>query len=214
MKYAKLILLIALFAVTGAAITMRPKVNVDRPTEAWLDTQVPTDFDGYTVQSTYKMDPQTYEILKAYGIISRFMTNGAQSYDSVFIASDNSESFHDPRICFNQQYNEILSQMVGTAHTKTVGDVPVTILILKNMRTNQINLSAYCFKGPGGYFADQDTQHFDLFKHELLTAKPQEGCFYRIIAQNPGQAPADKENLLEFTADYIDAIHTASAGRF
>lgn len=214
MKYAKIILLLVIFGVTGIAVALRPKVSANRPTEPWLETQVPTDFDGFRIQNVYKMDPETYSILKPYGIVSRFMTNGAQVYDSVFIASDNSESFHDPRICFNGQFNEILGQQSGVAPTKTLGNVPVTILILKNLRTGLINLSAYCFKGPGGFFADQDSQHFDLFKHELMTAKPQEGAFYRIISETPGQTRQDHQMLLQFTADYLDAIHQQSKGRF
>ena len=217
MKYYKLYLLILIFAITGIAIAMRPAVIRDRPTEAWLNKQVPRNFDGYYVTQDYKMDPTTYSTLKPYGIISRFMSNGPHAYDSVFIASDNSLSFHDPRVCFDTQYNDILSQQTDLCHTKTIGNVPVTVLLLKDLKTQTLNLACYCFKGPGGYFADQDTQHFDLFKHELLTAEPQEGAFWRVIDLNGTESEpttADKKNMLQFLADYMDAIHIRSKGRF
>lgn len=217
MNMIKICLLIVIFAVTGIGIATRPKTVSHRPSEAWLETQVPNAFDGYYVTQVYKMDPGTYDILKPYGIVSRFMSNGTRNYDTVFLGSDNSESFHDPRVCFNTQYNDILSQETDICHTKTLGNVPTTVLLLKDLKTETLNLACYTFKGPGGYFADQDSQHFNLFKYELLTAQPQEGAFYRVIDLNGSAANPtanDKKAMLQFLADYLDSIHTTSKGRF
>lgn len=217
MKLFKIYFLIAIFVITGIAIAIRPRTMSHRPTEAWLETLVPQSIDGFVVSQVYKMDPGTYSVLKPYGIVSRFMSNGTLNYDSVFLASDNSESFHDPRVCFNTQYNDILSQETDVCHTKTLGNVPTTVLLLKDLKTQTLNLACYAFKGPGGYFAEQDSQHFNLFKYELMTAQPQEGAFYRIIDLNgtsSNPTANDKKNMLQFLADYLDAIHTQSKGRF
>jgi len=200
-------ILAAIFAVGGIAVLQRPLTFKNRPTEAWLEKQVPTSFGKFTEQSTYKMDTQTYQILNPYGIVSRIMSDGAHAYDAVFIASDSSLSFHDPLECFAGQSNEILSQSIMFAPTKSYGNVPVTVLLMKNDKIGAIIVAAYCFKTPDGIKASPDDIHFSMFKHEILSGKPQQGGFYRVIDDFPGSDDQTQKATLSFMGQYIDAIH-------
>lgn len=202
-----LILSIAVMGIGGLMVSQRPLYNSSRHNEAWLRKQVPRNFNGYSVSQPYKMDPETYKILDPYGIISRIMTNGNKSFDAVFIASDSSLSFHDPMECFSGQYNEILSKVTVQAPTKSFGNVPVTLMLLKNTNLNEDMYAAYCYMTPEGIVPSPDQIHFIMFKHEILTATPQQGAFYRVINQVGGEDNQSKDATIQFLADYIDAIH-------
>ena len=202
-----IILAILILAISGLMVMRRPLTNSHRHNEQWLNQQVPVAFDGYTLAQKYKMDPETYAILDPYGIISRIMTNGTNTFDSVFIASDSSLSFHDPMECFSGQYNEVLNKVTVMCPTKSFGNVPITLMLLKNTKINEDMYAAYCYMTPEGIVATPDQIHFIMFKHEILTARPQQGAFYRVINQTPSDGAQEKNATVQFMSDYIDAIH-------
>jgi len=98
--------LAGLLIAVGVATNFTPRRVTERRTETWMEQKLPRQFDDYTFQGgtnpeqSYKMDPLTYSVLNPYGIVCRVFSNGREQYDTVFIHSDNSDSFHDPLVCF------------------------------------------------------------------------------------------------------------------
>jgi hypothetical protein len=214
MKYFVPVLVIG--SLIGAAVVTNaiPRAEAVRRTESELEKMVPPTFGNYKFAAspenplqTYKMDKVTYDTLKPYGIVARVYSNGPRQFDAVVINSDNSDSFHDPRVCFQTQGQELLNQRVKGVDTKTLGRVPVTFI--ETSYNGRVRLAAYTYKGPDGYKAAPLQLIFDLFKSELSTAKVQNGTFYRFIALNENES---EEALSEFIGEFLDAANTYSKG--
>jgi hypothetical protein len=235
MKAARtaLFVVIGMLLLCGIAIAVRGKGRRVVPTPEWVESQVPKEVGNFkTVLGpradladhclTYKMDDQTYQILEPFGIVCRVMTNQdspaggpIETYDTVFIAGDDSHSFHQPEICFQTQNNEILDRQTDTVQTKSHGTVPIALLKIKNAQAGRgIQWAAFCFKGPYGYTASNGQMINDLLISEFLTQKPFTGAFYRFITENGGDDNATKDRLLTFIGKYMDAINQTSQGRF
>lgn len=234
----RLYTLAGLFIVVGVAITIRGRAYSKPLTETQIENMTPSTLPGYTMlpagstgsptsdlNVTYKMDDVTYSLLQPWGIVSRVfqstdLSKPQQVYDTVVIPSDNTNSFHDPTICFTNQNNEIFDIVATSLPTKSFGNIEFTLLKLKNLKNGTLNYAGYTFKGPSGFHRDQDSLLWDLYLRELKTGQPQKGVFYRFIDEVPinGNDPASEQKKIQdmytFAGDFIDQTEKTSKGMF
>ncbi len=179
----------------------------EAPSEKWLEQQVPKELDGFEMipsrenpEQTYKMNEETYEALKPFGIVSRHYEKGDSKFDAVVIAGDNADCFHDQRACFTSQGWKLNEDRSIMLETKTLGKTPAVLLDLEKegFRT----LSLFTFRGPSGQtYSSFQPLWGDFMKAELSTGKIQQGQFFRVIALSPATS---EEELLSFASDLID----------
>jgi hypothetical protein len=208
------IVVIALVGLTAVASTLAPRPVAAKRTEAWLEDQIPEKIDGFEYvpsednpKQSYKMDKMVYDTLNPSGIVSRVYSKGGEQYDVVLVNSDNSDSFHDPRVCFQSQGSELINERGVSVTTSTGEKIPVSFVETK--MNGESRLAAYTYKGPAGYNPAPLRLLFDIFKAELSTGKVQEGTFYRIIALSPS---TDEEQMKKFTASLLEAVSKQSNG--
>lgn len=179
----------------------------EAPSEKWLEQQVPKELGSFDMvpskenpEQTYKMNEETYEALKPFGIVSRHYVDGDKKFDAIVIAGDNADCFHDQRACFTSQGWTLNEDRSILLETKTLGKTPAVLLDLEEngFRT----LSLFTFRGPSGQtYSSFQPLWGDFMKAELSTGKIQQGQFFRVIALSPG---ITEEELLQFSADLID----------
>jgi hypothetical protein len=176
-----------------------------------MEQHLPHRFEDYQFEGaanpeqSYKMDATTYSVLNPYGIVCRVFSNGKQQFDTVVIHSDNSDSFHDPRVCFQSQGSELLEQQTKFVDTGKRGKIAVTFI--KTSYNGASRLAAYTYQGPSGFTSEPLKLIFDMFRGELTSGKVQTGTFYRFIALNPGSS---QEDLTKFIGQFVDACAAAS----
>jgi hypothetical protein len=233
-----LIIVTSLFLLCGLAILVRGKGQREVLTESQVDKLAPLsvgDFHSVDTMSTllpvltqttdtsYKMEPLTYQTLEPFGICCRVMLNAktniganAETYDTVFIVGDGEHTFHTPEICFTTQGNEILKREQISVPTMTRGNVPATLLEVKNEKYGAVHLAAFTFQGPKGMKAVATDVINDMLINEFFSGKPQPAAFYRFISQNDTDAtdPQARERLIKFMGAYLDEIHKTSGGKF
>lgn len=203
--------LAGLLIAVGVATNFTPRRVTERRTETWMEQKLPRQFDDYVFQGStnpeqsYKMDPLTYSVLSPYGIVCRVFSNGNEQYDTVVIHSDNSDSFHDPRVCFQSQGSDLLDQRTRTIETKSRGKIPV--MFIKTSYNGSPRLAAYTYNGPGGFTAESLKLIFDMFRGELTSGTVQAGTFYRFIALNPNTT---EEDLTKYIGQFLDASYETS----
>ena len=199
-----------LLLAVGLAATFTPRIAQHRD-EAWMEKRVPHNVADYDFrgsanpEQTYKMDPVTYETLNPYGIVCRVFDNGKAQFDTVVIHSNNSDSFHDPRVCFQSQGSELLNQRVRQVDTKTRGSVPVTFI--KTSYNGSERTAAYTYRGPSGFTDAPIPLMNDLFLSELKQGTVQTGTFFRFIALNP---TTTEDELATFIGQFLDASYESS----
>jgi len=139
---------------------------------------------------------------------------GYQSYhllkrvvDVVVVNSDNGDSFHDPRVCFQSQGSSLENER--TENVKLANGESVPVKFVETYYNGERRLAAYTYKGPAGYNAEPLKLLFDIFKAELTTGKVQEGTFYRIISMN---VTTELDQVKNFTRELLDATHAQSNG--
>lgn len=208
------IIAVVLLGATAIATWVAPRSASSRRDEAWLAKQLPDEVAGYRYlpsqddpTCTYKMDPLTYEILQPNGINARRYGLGARTFDVVIIESNNSDSFHDPTVCFTSQGHDIVSQTTHLLKTKTRGDIPLTLLQTKH--ESAVFWAAYAYKGPNGMKDAPLPLLLDLFASELKTSQVPNGVFYRFMGLSP---VGTKDELLAFASDYFDQLGETSNG--
>ncbi|RYG35573.1 exosortase-associated EpsI family protein [bacterium] len=216
MKKAHLVVAGTLLLVTGVLANLTPRAAVPNRNETWMAERIPASFDGYTFQGSvddpnlsYRMTPITYETLKPYGIVSRIYEKEGKRFDTVVIASQNSDSFHDPSVCFQSQGSTLESQKVGSITSKTRGEIPATFL--KTNLSGQKRIAAFMYKGPKGFRAAPMSLMMDMFVGEIRSAQVQEGVFYRFIALSPDTTEAE---LSTYMGQFVDAVSAKSDGYF
>ncbi len=193
---------------------VNPKVHAK--TEQELCALAPAKVGDYafvenpqTPGQTYKMDQRTYDTLQPFGIVSRVYQSPRDSYDVVLIVSENKQSFHDPRWCFDAQGWQILQDNITTIRTKTCGEVPVAVVMLGQDKTRRA--AAFFYKGPGGYFASMRSMQFAIMKAAITGHPNLTGTFYRFMPTNESTSV---DQLLAFTAEYLDAAKASSGGYY
>lgn len=222
-----LFVLIGMFVACGLAIVVHGKGKRDIMREDEVESISPRtvgDFNMVPGQTTdpnvsYKMDEVTYQTLDPFGIVCRVLSNPnslmfgrPEAYDTVFIVGDGEHVFHTPEICFQTQGNEILKQEVVNVPTKTRGDVPATLLEVKNLNRNSIGLAIFTFQGPKHMQAGAPV--LEMLWNEFWSGSPKPCAFYRFMPQWEGTDPNSIEKLKTFMGDYLDEIHRTSNGRF
>ncbi|MDX2064829.1 MAG: exosortase-associated EpsI family protein [Fimbriimonadaceae bacterium] len=199
---------------TGLAATLMPRPKMERRTESWLEAQVPDKVGKFDfvpqeagAKSTYRMDKVTYDTLSPAGIVARVYASNEMQVDVVVINSDNGDSFHDPRVCFQSQGSELLGEHTRTVSTKSRGEVPVAFI--RTSYNGAERVAAYTYKGPNGMTPAPLRLMMDLFRNELATGKVQEGNFYRFISLSTS---GTEEELAAFISAYFDALTESSKG--
>ncbi|MBS1716541.1 MAG: exosortase-associated EpsI family protein [Armatimonadetes bacterium] len=206
MKRLPVILICCVMLVGAYATNFLKRESISR-SEDWVAQQCPTTVGKYRMMDSYKMDQLVYDTLAPFGIVCHHYTDGRKIFDVVVIASASPKSFHDPRICFSSQGLELMEEKNIVIHSKTHGEVPMTLVKIKE---NGLDLySAYTYKGPSGMIATPKGLMKDLFLTSLKKFHTQEGVFLRFIAKYP--APTEKE-LSEFITEYLDAASASSNG--
>lgn len=207
------IALAVLFVACGTLARVTASTQTPARSETWLEDVVPMQVDGTTARSasdgstryTYKMDKSTYDELKPYGIVARVFEPKGASVDTVVIASNDKESFHDPRVCFTAQGYSIDQQetvQIPTSH----GNVPATLAALKG---KEDSLAVYLYKGPNRYVASTNDIKMDLFVEKLLHRRSPDGIFFRFIRLSPTMS---KDDFLKFIGSYLDSAEKTSQG--
>lgn len=209
----------ALFAVVGAGaqyVLYQHRLE-KHITENELIELAPVDWDNFKMQRSpeddrvsYKMDETTYNVLKPHGIVARVVEGGMEKFDVVVIASNDTDSFHDPHVCFTAQGFEFAHESTEMVPTKTRGDVPITFTRIK--RKDEDLVAAYFYKDPSNTFHASTTGlAFAMLKDQIVTLKRRDAVFYRVIALTPNLS---KERFVEFVGRYLDVANEKSKGYF
>ncbi len=210
-------------AVIGAcgAFTMYVPPKRSKPiTETWMAEHAPTTVAGYTFNPanadpdapagcSYRMTKSTYDTLKPSGICARQYTGGNKTYDVVLIASDNSVSFHDPRVCFTATGWTISHERHIDIPTKAHGNVPVTLVQMDG--DGKKSSALYFYRSPSGYESVARKMRWDMLLGELLHGRNDQGVFYRFI---PMSDNITDDELKTFVAEYLDEANRVSEGFF
>lgn len=212
-----IIALVAVLCVFGFMNNVYALKLNGRPTETWLHSQVPDQVGAFALQPdgpnskvSYKMGEVVYKELDPVGIAAqKYAGPGGQSFDAVIVSGDRMESFHDQRWCFKAQGWDIKSEEDAMLQTQSHGAVPAKLVQIT--RTGVLPAYAvFTFRGPSKFHSDISSLSRDYFFYELFRQKKYVGTEYRVI---PLFAGSTKEDVLKFTADYVDATFKSSGGK-
>jgi hypothetical protein len=182
-------------AVCGLATAFRSQVTgYHRPTEAWLERQIPATIGGLTFipsaenpMQSYRMDAQTYKALDPIGIVCRTYTNGRDNYDVVVIMGDDPNTFHDQTWCFRGQGWTIRNDQTVQLHTRTYGDIPARLISLEG--ANGPATMVFTFRGPSGrFFGTFGAMWRDFLLSDITGGKAPTASFIRILRAGAGAA--------------------------
>ncbi len=217
------IVAVAVLAVAGIAIAFTKKSSGSAKTEEWMLKTLPMSFGDNLATSSaenplysYYMDDVTYQTLDPYGIVARVYINEKtnEEYDTVVVASQSKDSFHDPRVCFSAQGWSISNQWVETVQTKTRGEIPVTLVVMDGPDSRN-RVAAFLYKGPGGFYGSTQRLKVAMFIEQLKGGSNLDGVFYRFIPRKFD--PNDRTittKVKRFVAEFVDAANEASDGYF
>lgn len=201
-----------------AAMGKKPEIRFVEEkdkTEKWMISKSPKQVGDYKFEPgvdpdvSYRMDDATYAELRPWGIVARRYTNGEKAFDVVLIGSETKDSFHDPRVCFTAQRFEIESENVEVVESRVRGTIPVTIAMMKSEAGR--SMTAFFYRGPGGFFASTSQMKMDMFKFQCKTMTNPQGVFYRFIPLSPS---ISKEEFKQFIGMFLDEAAHTSEGFF
>jgi hypothetical protein len=207
----------ALCLAVGIAILLSPQKVLAKKTENWMEQQVPDQVNGWRFvpgnenpMQSYRMSESTYETLRPFGIVARNYEKEGRMIDVVLIASNDYESFHDPRVCFTSQQYEIKKESIDKIPTRTRGAIRATVA---EMRTRDRDMfTIFFYKGPtGGFFALPRDLKLNIFASMLMGNDNMDAVFYRFIPITPD---ITIEELKEFVVDYMETVKETSGGYF
>ena len=213
----------AIVGAIGAAIHLMPQPNkTNTISEEKLADMAPRTMRGNEFlkgdggrDATYKMDEVSYKVLEYPSAICRQFDVDGDKYDVVVIASRSKDAFHDPNICFSAQNWVLEKRTPMTFPTKSRGNMPITVITMSNGQTRH-QLAAYIYKGPGGYYNDTNKLKLAFLKEELMLGSNLDGVFYRFIPyfkEKEMSEDQQREALLSFVSEYMDAANEASGGK-
>lgn len=197
----------ALILVFGVAIQLFGKARASGYDEKFMEKSAPVSVAGYTFTETkespgksYVADERTYELLKPFGIVPRRYMKENHGYEVLLISSNTKESFHDQRVCFPAQKMTPLDEKVHTLDIAGRGKIPVVVASYRTEYGDKV-ISAYFYRGPGGYYAYPQELAFAMLKNAVLGAKESNNSnYYRFMPQH--RDPDEKETL-EFIKSYL-----------
>jgi len=223
-----IIVLVAVLCVFGVLNNLYTLKVSDRPPESWVHGLVPDKVGEYAVQGSsespkvsYRMGDVVYKELDPVGIAGQRFFAGSRGFDAVVVAGNRMESFHDQRWCFSAQGWQIKKEETAMIDTKSYGKIPVEVVeIVQNSRSTyaaftfrgppKFHVSRFSFDSTPSFFADIPGLSKSYFMYELFKQKKFIGSEYRVI---PGFPNATRDDVLKFTADYIDAVNLSSKGQ-
>jgi len=210
----KVLLLSAAIAVFGAAAQLQPRARSNWRTEEWVKSALPVKVGDYKMEPSredptvsYTSPKSSYDILHPFGIVGRVFGNGTTRIDCSAVVGNNRDCFHDPNYCMVGQNWNILTEKIATIQTKTRGSVPVSVMSGEDSDGKRI--VAFCYLGPRGFHATQNSLYSDWFWNEILQGKPIMGAFYRFMTMSDKDS---EDGLLQFVADYLDESKITSKG--
>lgn len=202
-----------LLLLAGVALAFSPRPAREVRTEAWMEDHAPLDFGDYRFlpgpdnpKASYRMNEATYNELVPYGIVARKYTDGRRTFDTVLIASNNKDSFHDPRVCFTGQGWTILQEERIQIPTQTRGTIEATFARMSHAQYGP-SIAVFFYRSPARFSATTNSVKWDIFLEELRFGPDIDGVFYRFI---PLYANATREELVEFVGEYMDAAAKVS----
>jgi hypothetical protein len=205
-----------LIMIGGASLLYARGGTEARIDEQWMEERAPSQIPGYKLVPgpegmayTYKMDEDTYDILRPHGIVARQYTDGEHSFDAVLITSDSHESFHDPKICFSGQGWQFNSTRRETIEIPDGRVIPITIVEMTGPTEDAV--AAYFYHGPRGYVSDPKRLQLDMFREVLFGRAPVDSTFYRFMPVGQGTG---LEQLRGFIKTYMVAAAAESDGFF
>lgn len=187
-----------------------------RPKESWVHDRAPSQVKDFVLRPdmagskiSYTMGDVVYKELDPVGMACQIYNGpGGKSFDAVIVAGDRMESYHDQRWCFKAQGWDIKSEEDATLKTESHGEIPVKLVQIAQ-GNGPSTYAIFTFRGPSKFHSDIPGLSQDYFMHELLKQSKFIGTEYRII---PQYQHATKEEVKQFTADYIDATFKSSGG--
>lgn len=206
-----------LLLACGVALHAMPKPAYAKKDEVFMEKAAPTLVNNFKFEPShdypmcsYKVDKVTYETLNPFGAVGRIYSDGKESYDVLLISSNDKNSFHDNRICFQAQGYTITGQSTETIDTPR-GPVPVTLVEVTHVERGKM-IAAMFYKGPHQkwYPLNYDLT-WAMFLEQLKMGDNLDSTFYRVI---PMFANPNKERLLAFIKDYVVAAEKSSNGFF
>jgi hypothetical protein len=149
---------------------------------------------------SYRMDETSYRALVPYGIVSRLLNDGKQSFEVVIIAGDQPDTFHNPLVCFASQDFKVQDPQKIMLKTKSRGMVPC--MLTEAIKGHDGTYALYTYEGPSVMCPENSDLHRDMFYTQLRTGKPQSATFFRFLTKDQN---ATKDELEKFAANYLDA---------
>lgn len=208
----RLIVAIAVLLVGGLLNAAVRRPNPDAFDEKWMEQHLPRTIDGWgfipsreNPEQSYVSSPQTYEMLKPFGIVARVYEVDGVRYDAMVIASDNPDSFHDPLVC---QSGKIVSSKVESVETRTRGRTP--FFVSKTDFDGRPGWMVWTYQGPRGMRADVISLTTDMFLSELQTGRLGSATFFRVLSIGPKIA---KDEVVRFAVRYIDLTWETAGGK-
>lgn len=191
----------------------QPKVKV---TEEFMVSKTPPEVDGFLPVQLPRAGQDVYDMLQPFGIVAMDYHKDSKVYDVMLIASDRRESFHSPNVCMPAQGLNITKEHDETITTRTHGKVRVTVAELEFPNApHEKQYMAFFYKVQNKFVARSGNTTLVLtlamFEGPIRGNFDQNTVFYRFISEH---ANANKEELLQFVADYLDKAHETSGGFF
>lgn len=206
MKF-RLKLVIGLFVVAGIAAATISSKTYEEKTEEWMEASIPEELPGYQFSTSSrsneaaKMDDNTYQILKPFGIVVRQFVGPSDGryYEATVIGGNTRKSFHDPQICFSAQQWALIDPGKREVDIPALGGkIPATTMALERSGTRGVAM--YFYGGPGGWRHSPLILPIDLTMAKLLMKDSIDAQFFRFImspATQPDSAsPEDVEKAL------------------
>lgn len=207
----------SILIIAGICITLIPRRANAAIDEKWMEDKSPMTLAGYQFDASpenpkqsYKMDDRTYQLLQPYGIVSRRYVGRGVDYDVVLIASNNDDSFHDPRICFGAQGWTIEGQKFVSVEVPGRGKIPISLVTMSSEREKG-KLAAFFYKTPKGYQSSTAGITLSIFMGPLTGNFNTDAVFYRFM---PAEGNPSEEELKAFIVKYMEAAGKVSGGYF
>ncbi len=202
---------------TGLALHAMPRPAYARKDEAFMEKAAPVTVNKFKFLPdsdnpliSYKVDDVTRTVLKPFGCVGRIYSDGKEAYDVLLISSNDKNSFHDNRICFQSQGYTITGQSTESLETAR-GTIPVTIVEVTHNERGKM-FAAMFYKGPHQkWYPLNYNLTWGMFVEQLKMGDNLDSTFYRVI---PSHQNASKDNLLAFIKDYVVAAEKSSNGFF
>lgn len=210
----RVVILVLGVAAVGIATNFLPRHHYTTLNEDWLVSHTASEVVGYKMlpgidgkNVSYRMDKETYTKLKPIGIAARVFQGDKNKIDTVVIAGDSPDNFHDPTWCLPGQGWIIGPRLTKIVHSDDLGDVKLSYFEAK--QADRSMLVAYTFHSPAGYDNSITRLTLNMWKKEFLSGKRPLGSFYRFL---PTEGEMTIDQLSPFILNYLERTRLVSGG--